>query len=380
MKKGIILFLTFNLLFLTGCWNYHEIEYYAIASTLAVDKDSNGDYRLLSEFLELTPSQSGANYKTNLVETSGKTIFEAARNMIALTERRPYWSHAKVIIVSEEVARDGIVPILDWVVRDPFPRPTIYLYISKNSTAKEILEGENISTKSISFEYEEAISSFKYLSKSPQIEAYRIANKISEEKLYVVLPTVELLPEKDKLNLNISGSAFFRGDKLEGFLNPMDTMKYLFIINEISAGLIVVNLDEGNKDNATLTIKKSKTKIDSEIDNDEITIILNIKTHVSLAEIDNEIDYTSKEGRQFLKERTEKYIEEELKTLIEKMQKQYGLDIFQFGDHIRKNNPSLWKKIEKDWDSIFRDLHVVINSTVFIEGSGHITKPIKAGD
>lgn len=379
MKKILFLFLIINILFLTGCWNYYEIEDFAITSALSVDKGPNGDFLILAEIIDLNPSQTGFNFEINFVEARGKTMIEAARNMISTAEKRLYWSHAKILIISEEVARDGIVPLLDWVIRDPFLRPTLHFYISRNPTAKEILVNEDKTTKSLNFEFEESIRSFKFLSKSPHIEAYSIANEVSEGNLYTVLPTVELLPTEDKLNVDISGSAFFRGDKLVGFLSPLDTMKYLFIVDEIKAGLTIVNLGENTDDNITLQIIKSKTKMSSNIDNDQITMILDIKTHVSLAEIDNGVDYTSKEGRTFVKEKAEKYIEAEIKGLIEKMQKEYVLDIFQFGDYIKKNRPKLWREIEKDWDSIFKDLNVVVNSTVFIEGSGHISKPIKAG-
>lgn len=380
MKKFLYILLILNILFLTGCWNYHEIEDFAIASALTIDKDANNNYSVMAQIIEISPSQSGVGFDVNFVEAKGKSIFEATRNMIPIAQKRLYWSHAKIIVISEEIAKDGIVPILDWVMRDPFPRPTIHIYVSKNKTAKEILKNENKSTKVQDFEFEETIKALEVVSNSPHIEAYRLTNQVFEDYIYSVLPTVELLDGGNNLNIDISGSAFFRSAKLQGFLDPMDTMKYLFVRNEVKSGFLVVPLDEENKEYITLQIIKNKTKTKATVNNDKISIVVNLKTHVGIAEIDNSVDYTSKEGQIFVKDKTEKYLEKEIKNLITKMQKEYNLDIFLFGDRIRKDYPTLWKEIQKDWDSIYKDLDVIVNSTIVIKNSGQILSPIKAGD
>jgi hypothetical protein len=42
--------------------------------------------------------------------------------------------------------------------------------------------------------------------------------------------------------------------------------------------------------------------------------------------------------------------------------------------------PSLWKEKEKEWDAIFKDLEVSVNSNIEIANSGLLSKPIKIGD
>lgn len=381
MKRTLVyILLISNLIFLTGCWNYSEIDDFSIASALSIDKNENGDYSLVGEFLEVNPSQSGISFKTNFIEATGKTILEAIRNMIPISNKRLYWSHATIIVLSEDVALDSLLPVLDWIMRDPFPRPTVHLYISREKTAREIIETENESTKILNFQFEKVIKAFKYSAKSPHIETYRVANQVNENKFYSVLPTIEMIFSGNKNIASISGAAFFSGDKLEGFLNPSDTMKYLFIVNELEKGLLVIHIDEKDNDKVTLDILKNKTKLKADISPTEITMNITINTDVSISEIDNGVDYTNKEGRKLLKENIENYIEKEIETFIKYIQKEYALDIFNFGDYIRRNHPNTWKIIEKDWDSIFRELNVNVKSNINIKGSGQISKPIKAGE
>ena len=56
--------------------------------------------------------------------------------MITLSGKKLYWSHATVIILSKEIASEGILKVIDFYNRDAEAREDIHLVISKEATAK----------------------------------------------------------------------------------------------------------------------------------------------------------------------------------------------------------------------------------------------------
>ena len=120
MKRWIacLLMLPF-ILALAGCWNYKEIDKFSIVAGIAIDRDpANGDFILYIEIIESSQVSKEKSHESKIVEIRGKTIFDAVRSSINVSGQRMFWSHAQIIIVSEAVARQGILNVVDWFYRD----------------------------------------------------------------------------------------------------------------------------------------------------------------------------------------------------------------------------------------------------------------------
>ena len=59
--------------------------------------------------------------------------------MTSLTPRKPYYAHAQIIIIGEEMAKEGMNSVLDLFQRDPEGRSDFNIIVSHDSTAQEIL-------------------------------------------------------------------------------------------------------------------------------------------------------------------------------------------------------------------------------------------------
>lgn len=379
MKK-LCLLLTFSLLliFLTGCWDYREIEDATIVNIICLDKDEKTkEYILSIEVMDVKGLAQGVDVSPQIIEARGTSIIDAVRNLISITTKVPYWSHVTMVILSQEIAKEGIVPVLDWIARSPELQLTLNIFVSKEKTAKEILRSGERFTMTRIFEYETISKAFRFLAKLPYVKANKVINEVQSKELYTVIPTVETLNLQGDTYANFIGSAYFKEGKLEGFFSPIDTMKYLFVLNHVKGGALVVPTD-GEGEIVSLSIYKNTTKIKIDFIDDNIEINVNIKPVVSIAEIDGVVDYTSKEGRKILKEKADLFIENEIQTFIEGVQKNPGIDVFNFGNKIKKRHPGLWKKIEEDWPQIFREVSIKVNSDIKIKSSQHITTPIGA--
>lgn len=383
MKK-IFLFLisTIFLTFLTGCWDYKEIEDVALVSALSIDIDNDtGEYLINVEIIDTEEGANGPIFIPSLIEMRGETIFDAIRNVISLTTQKLYFSHTSLVVVSQEFAKEGLAPLLDWLSRNEEPRLTISIYVSKEHTAKETLVKEAIRTKMRTFELKEIIKSNIYLSKSPDIQTYQITNQVQDKNIGSVLPIAEIVNINGKDTIRLQGSAYFSTDKLKGIFDPIETMKYLFVKDQIDHGVLIIDMQEekNNKDKVTLEILNNNTKIDIKIEDQEIFLTVKMNTFVGIQEIDSGINYTDKSGRNLLKKKTEDFMVKEIGDFIASVQEN-AVDVFGFGNLLSKKYPALWKSIEEDWDTIFKELNIDVVSNVKIINSGHISNPINVGE
>ncbi len=112
------------LLFLTllaGCWDKKELNDLAIAVGLAIDK-SEGGYKLSTQIVnpsEVSPQANSSGITPVTVRSKqGKTMYEAIRRLSLTNSRRIYTSHLRLLVISEEVAKEGITEVLDYLSRD----------------------------------------------------------------------------------------------------------------------------------------------------------------------------------------------------------------------------------------------------------------------
>lgn len=384
MRKRVfflIILLVINAAMLTGCWNYSEVDKFSIVAGVAVDKSEEGKYMLTIEIVDLHEGGRDAKIKSKLLETYGDTVFDAVRNAIKITAQKLYWGHAEIVILSREAAREGIVEIIDWLDRDAEPRLTIDILVSKEKTAKEILDSQSITTEIRSFEINKMLDTQRSLSKTFKVEVYEFIKALSDEGVSAVLPCVHLTENVGKKTSELSGTAVFKEDKLVGFLDDDETKYLRFITDKIKGGLLVLKeKPESGHANMTLEIFENKTKVKPAYANGKVSINIEIKTETALDEHGAKENFIDENRSLVLERDAEELLRVNIKNLIRKVQKDFNADIFGFGSTVRADMPPLWKEIGPDWDKIYKDLDVYVNATVEVQNSGLLSKPVKVGD
>ncbi|QEK11218.1 Ger(x)C family spore germination protein [Crassaminicella thermophila] len=384
MKKIIFIFIILIQVVITsGCWNYKEINDVSIAAGIAVDYDKEKD-KVISTTEIVYPMVTNGETKIQpeVIKAEGRNIFESIRNMIPLTGKKVFWAHAKVIIISEEVAKneDILISLIDFAKRDAEYRDDIWVILSKEKTAGEILKTDVMIQDIVSFQLEDILKNEKGVEKYHSVPLWKFADDLSSEGIEPTLPTVGIASYKDKKIAQMYGTGVFKGAKLVGWLNGDETKSFLFIMGKINGGVIIVNKDTSKRPvRIGLEIFKNKTKIKSIYEDGEIKIKINTKTTVNINELESQIDFISEQGRSIVKKEAEKLMENKIKNLIKKVQKEYDSDIFGFGSVIEREHPEIWKEIKNDWDKIFRDLKIEVKSEIKIRGSALRSKPIKVG-
>ncbi|WP_315108434.1 Ger(x)C family spore germination protein [Clostridium intestinale] len=377
-KIYILLLFIFISTNLSSCWNYREINDMSIVSGVAIDKGgADGKYEVTVELIDIQQGKD-INMHSKYITLSGNTMFEISRNMIALIGKKLYWSHSKSIIISEDIARDGISGILDWYSRDAETRTDAYILVSKENTAKEILKSKPVTENYTSFELSKLLKNENTLSNVPVVDLWDILDTFAQDGLSTWLPTVKINKNNDDNILQVDGSAIFSKDKLIGCIDEISTKNILFAKDKVNGGLLV--LDRESESPITFEIFKNKTTIKPSIEKGNLQFNISTDTTVSLDEIQSDYEFYTEEGKSELENELSDMLQKSIYSSIKRIQSEYGADILGFGAKLNENNPATWNDVKDDWDKTFKTLTISVNSKVNIKNSAVTSKPIKVGD
>lgn len=377
-KIYILLLFIFISTNLSSCWNYREINDMSIVSGVAIDKGgTDGKYEVTVELIDIQQGKD-VNMHSKYITLSGNTMFEISRNMIALIGKKLYWSHSKSIIISEDIARDGISGILDWYSRDAETRTDARILVSKENTAKEVLKSKPVTENYTSFELSKLLKNEDTLSNIPVVDLWDILDTLAQEGLSTWLPTVKINKNNDDNILQVDGSAIFSKDKLIGCIDENSTKNILFAKDKVNGGLLV--LDKESESTITFEIFKNKTTIKPSIENGNLQFNIYTDTTVSLDEIQSDYEFYTEEGKNELENELSDMLQKSIYSSIKRIQSEYGADILGFGAKLNEDNPATWNDVKDDWDKIFKTLTISVNSKVNIKNSAVTSKPIKVGD
>lgn len=375
---GFVIFLsTVLMVTCSGCWSYHEIESLSVVTGIALDTGQNGyKYHMTFEILNLSDSEKQSSAKSLILETDGDTLFQAVRSALKQNNHKLYFSNCKIIIVSSALAQQGLKHILDLFLRDGEARITMQLFISKEKTAGEILKSEMTNGELTAFQLNNMLdSSTRNLSVCPNVKLYQINNMLNTDGIDLTLPTLTLKKEEQNSTVLLDGTAVFRSDKLIGFMNDIDSLYFLFTKDEIEGGILVTGEEPDSKD-VSLEIQQSKTSVQPTVQNEQVSVNLDITMTAAFAEQMSKTDLVSKVGVNGIAKFAEKTLQENVERVIQTTQSRFGSDIFGFGLKIYQDKPSQWKKLKPKWNKLFPKIkykvnaHVKITNTALIADKG----------
>lgn len=368
-KRLCILLLIVNMLFLYGCWNYQEIERFSMVSGFAIDRGTEGHkYHFTFEFLDL----SGDNPGSKLLETEGDTVFDGIRNAISKSQKKLTFSECKLVVISKDLASEGITPLLDFVSRDAEPRLTLVPMISEEKTAGEILQQKPVTDHLICLEIDQMLAqNVASLSKTPRVKLYQANNMLAGEGTSLVLPSIKVAEQQTATTVELAGTAIFKKDRLIGFLDADQSQLMLFVKNQIKGGLLLTSPDSDGR-NITLEIEESTTKITPLISQNPPSVKIDIKTVCALGENQTTEKHIPTERIKDVEKSAKSGLETSVSNLIKTAQKQYKCDIFGFGNLIYQNDPQLWEQDKAKWDEIFTAMDIAVTADIKINNTARV--------
>ena len=374
------------ILVIAGCWSRHELNTLAIVSGVGIDQ-SEADQEQVRVTVQIikpgglsTPSGrggggvgggGGGNAYLNFSNTA-ETTFDAIREFTHVVNRKLYFSHSKVLVISQEIAEKGVRRHLDLFFRDQEPRLTSWVVVVKG-------KAEEVFTTKAEIEQIPAMNIAQMIDAQGATSEIGVAN-INDFMCRLMCkctaPIATLLEVKESGTEKIAeltGTAVFKRDKMVGFFDKAESRGLLWVLGEVKSGIIIVP-DPKGEGKVSLEIIQAKGKIVPEGKNGSPEITIKISAEGNLGAQMSEQDLTETAAWKSLEKGMARAIENEVNASVKKAQK-LKADVFEFGDMMHKKQPFLWKELEPQWEEIFPELKVNVMVEAKLRGSGLIRKP-----
>jgi spore germination protein KC len=373
---------------LTSCWDRTEINEVTLVTGLALEKSEDEAFSLTIEAInasELDPQMSEGLTPTITYELKGLSMAELLVKMNIGITRKLNFSHARTLIIDEKVGKEGVSKFLQFLEKSGEFRNDFQIIVARGVRAKDIITTTYPIQKVPSMKmYEQFqtiqenwggypdtdLTDFVYGLTSPGREpvAAAVTIKGNPEKGSNIDNNKEL--ELDAL-IEYDGMALFQKDKLVGFLSAEETRNYMWT-QDLNQTTTTARC--GEEGFFALQIFNSHTKVETDMKNGipMITVRIIIEGDIHDNQCPDGLDdiKTYEKYQKIM----EAHIKKKLTTTIKKVQKEFGVDIFGFGEHLRRQHYKEFKKHVDDWNEEFKKAEVTVEATVYLRRDGMRTK------
>ena len=314
MKK--LLLIIISLCFLTGCYNYNELEDLSVVSSMIIDyQDDN--YLISLEVYD--------NKKTIYYDGSGKSISDALESILLSNEKKVYLSHMNAVLFTKNVK---VKPMVDYFLREPTTNNTFYFVLSETNDIykeKDIDLGKKI---------------FKILKRNNVFNFSKLLEIIYNDTKDIIIP---YLIE----SVEIESGYIFKDNK------PIHEVSYDYV----ETYKLLDNIDGSNfiSNNIEIDVTNANTKIKLK-DN---KFIIDVKVTATVLE-NNKYDLNNNNHLVIVQDTLNEHIKGEINKLLDVLI-EYDSDIFGFETMIVNKY-----KVKKDW----RDFKFDINVNTHINKKG----------
>ncbi|WP_310831253.1 Ger(x)C family spore germination protein [Paenibacillus pedocola] len=368
------------LISLSGCWNYSEIDDMSIVAGVAIDKNKKeNNLQLTVEMVDTQGGMQQSQASFKMISLTGNTVFDIARNMISLTGKKLLWSHARVIILSEEVAREGLIKVIDWYSRDTETRADVFLFVSSEKNARDVLNLNSQTKTIISYELAQMMNDETFTSTAPVVQIWDFIDKLETAGNNAVAPLIDIKEKNGQKNEHVNGTAVFVRDRMVGKLDGEETKYALFAKNKIKGGVLEVENAKGIP-TYSLEILSSRTKVKPKWVDGRLEMQIHTVTHAGLDEAMSAEGFAGDESIQAIEERAGEVLQQKILSVIRKVQREYHADIFGFGEIVHEEMPKSWRGLKEKWPEEFTGLNVKVRSEIIIQSTAKTSRTIKLGD
>lgn len=368
-------------LLLTGCWDRVEVNDLAVVVASSVDKEEDGQYRVgvqipLVAQLGGGPSGGGGGSAFYIDSEKGRTIREAINHMQRRMSRQMIFSHRRIFVVSEEVAKeDGVRNFFDEIARLPDNRLTTYMIISKGK-AMNLLEATP-QFESFSAENMREIVKLPFVITVSLRDVATIMNRRGADPIVPYLAVVESNAEKKEKEIQFLGYAQFRWDKMVGVFEENAAYGANWFQSNFIPYTSTFEVDEeGEEGPITVKIFEADKTIKPRIKQGKIYYDMKVTARGAIQESMQTADLRYLKNQEKLNRQFAQHIKQHIEAFISES-KSKKTDSAQLGRILARYYPNEWnQKYAKNWEEELADITVHVEVDAKVDRLGQITENI----
>ncbi|MEC2074940.1 Ger(x)C family spore germination protein [Metabacillus fastidiosus] len=359
-----IIVLTSIVLVLSSC-GYKDIDKRFFVVTIGIDKaeDTDKKYKIMLKIAVPSPEVTSEQPKFIVSEHESNSVTGAVRMIKTKLSKELDFSHAKMVLFGEEIAKEDVSELTDWLIRRRDIQKIAWVGVGKPS-AESILTmnriTEEIPSNALFLTFGNIGTDSVYIL-SERLFDFR--KRITENGLSPILPIIEKKGEGEREYFEVSDGAVLDNKKIKMILSSEDTKILNIMLERMEHADIRVNKDGEEFFYLASETSSVKYKIRAEKGKKPTVDI-----HIRIAGIlEEELQYTGETNLTEYEKVAEQQVKQRVLRLLTSLQKE-NLDPIGFGLSYRAThfNENDWE----EWLAIYPDIDFNIDVDIKIEGTG----------
>ena len=339
-KKILIIgLIILNCFSMSGCFSYKDINKVLFITAVIIDVDSTGNPVVYSEAFKGVRGASPQGMDERILfKATGKTMFEAVRNMNATSSYKLNYTQNKAIIFTQKAAELGLDNFIDLLDRDQefLIRPYIAVYLGD---PEKLIKLNIAQDKYIGLFLVQLIENIGASSRAVKLDLNQFYNQRNMGDKTNVVTIIDITKDALEPKLQVNGGAVIKDDKMVSILSSDEGQGFNFLMGSIVGGTLeITNPCDSNKF-VTLEIKKSKTNTDINYYDNIVHLKKKIVVKVDFGEAQKSILLTD-ENISKIQETSEKNIINACNNVFQKY-KSMGIDIFDVSEEFHGKYPKI---------------------------------------
>lgn len=389
----------------TGCWGRQEIEDSAFIMQFSIDLHPDDDLIVTAQVAVpkrlASPSDGSSDAPPFYVaSTRVATIHQAFREQGAQHSRPGLRAHATSIIIGEELARQGVSDIADFLIRDRETRLTARVYVA-DGDARTILSVAPTQNANAWEFVQQLADNAAQRGTAPRMRLHEVELARTRPGEDLILPRLALVPTSTEpiqsldgliaeqasptgfvqpgYTFEARGAAVFREDRMVGWLSDQEVRGVLWV-RGLGLGNTIVELQMENENesyqvNAQPYERSAKVRPDF-ADGQLQKIDVQVTVEASVTEIMGAAPAMTWELLEEIGAKLSQTIQNEIEEAVQ-VAKVYEADIFSFGEVVRQNiSHDDWQQLAPRWREVWIRLPVEVRVEATIRRTGALIKTL----
>lgn len=347
--------------------------------------DLSPDGRIQASAQILVPGAIGGKGTSKSVQYIVKTgigtsVFDAIHNLQEQTSRQTFIGHRIAVFVGERMAKRGIQEYMDELERNPDSNLRANIFLVKGTDAKEFfkltaeLEGYTTKVATQAAQYSDINTN--------NLKVTRFVNTALSNGQRPFMQVVEFQPASEtgesqrEQSLVESGfnvheiGLFNHNTQLVGYLNGDEADYAAWVAGALQKTVLTTYVEQG-QGTVSLDLFRVGRSVRSEVRDGKITVRVTLTGRGIIRENNSKLNMLLPKDVEYVKQAFDQSTKRQTEQVIAKVQKDYGTDIFGFGENIYRHHPLVWRVLQNDWDNRFKQVRTVVDVNLKVQLIGN---------
>lgn len=331
-------------LFLTGCWDYRDVNRRTIAISAGADILNNNIVNA-GEKAKLWSSFLGKGSTNQVIESykykaEGKNFDDVRSNFEAGISNPDFPGSIRVFVFSKRYAEErGIKSYMKRLYYLIGLRSSVMLAVSKESV-DELYSKKVNNDISIGYGIEDTVKHLDLNGRALYKTVQDIESDIEFGSIGFLLPYIT--EENDAIKY--VGFAAFNGNKLVGTVKREDGNGFLFVLSKKATDIRSITYPKNPKTLISIKSNLVKRSIKTSYKDNVINIYINLKLK-SQMQYEENVEPINKQDRKEVEKIIQNEIKEDILSSVVRSQKEFKSDVFGFARYFKGQNIKIYRQI-----------------------------------